>query len=72
MSDTKELAALLKALGESPKRDNAAYLAAMAEARQIYANAEAALGGPVKLKIKSKTKTKKNRYQVKWTFSRAD
>ena len=70
MDDTKELAALVKALGESPKRDNAAYLAAMAEARQIFAKAEAELGGPVKLTIKAKTK--KDRYQVKWTFSRAD
>ena len=46
--DEPELTALLKEVAETPKRDNSAYHAAMAEARQAFEKAEAALGGPVR------------------------
>lgn len=66
-----EMAALLKAVAESPKRDNTAYHKAMAEARQAFEEAEAALGGPVQVRTKAKTKQNGD-YVVKWTFKRVD
>ncbi|WP_246723537.1 hypothetical protein [Rhizobium sp. ARZ01] len=64
--------ALLKAMAESPKRDNSAYHEAMAEARQAFENAEAALGGSVTVKTKTKVKRRNGAYVVKWTFKRAE
>lgn len=64
-----ETIALIKAVADSPKRDNSAYHQAMAEARQAFEQAETALGGPVKVKIKTKTK-RNGDYVVKWTFKR--
>ena len=63
--------AIVKAVADSPRRDNSAYHQAMAEARQAFADAEAALGAPVKMKMKAKLK-RDGRYVVKWTFERAD
>lgn len=61
--------ALLKAIADSPKRDNSAYHRAMAEARQAFDDAEAALGGPVR--VRTKTKMKRNGdFTVKWIFKR--
>jgi hypothetical protein len=72
MAENKpEMTALLKEVAESPKRDNSAYHAAMAEARQAFEEAEAALGGRVKVKTKAKLK-RNGTYVVKWTFKRAD
>lgn len=70
MSDEKpDMAMLLKALAETPKRDNSAYHQAIAEARRAFEEAEEQLGGPVKVKIKIKTK-RNGDYVVKWTFRR--
>lgn len=68
--DKPEMIALMKALAESPKRDNSAYHKAMAEARQAFEDAEAALGGAVRVKTKIKTKSS-GEYVVKWTFKPA-
>ncbi|OHV84611.1 hypothetical protein [Rhizobium sp. LCM 4573] len=66
-----DMAALLKAVAESPKRDNSAYHKAMAEAREAFEQAEALLGGPVE--VRAKTKVKRNgEYVVKWTFKPAE
>lgn len=62
--------ALLKAIADSPKRDNSAYHQAMAEARQAFEDAEAAVGGPVRVKTKRKVK-RNGDYVVKWTFKAA-
>lgn len=67
--DKPDTIALLKAIAESPKRDNSAYHSAMAEARQAFENAQIALGGPVRLKTKTKKK-RSGEYVVKWTFKR--
>ncbi|MBL0372803.1 hypothetical protein JJB09_12260 [Rhizobium sp. KVB221] len=67
--DVTELTALLKAIAESPKRDNTVYHKAMSEARQAFQDAEAALGGPVRLKTKTKMK-RNGEFIVKWTFKR--
>jgi hypothetical protein len=68
--DKRDMIALLKAIAESPKRDNSAYHQAIAEARQAFEEAEIALGGPV-VEVRTKTKTKRNGdYIVKWTFKR--
>jgi hypothetical protein len=67
--DKPDIIALLKALAESPKRDNSAYHRAIAEARQAFENAEIALGGPVRLKTRTKQK-RSGEYVVKWTFKR--
>jgi hypothetical protein len=67
--DKRDMIALLKALAESPKRDNSAYHRVMAEARQAYEDAEIALGGPVRVRIKTKMK-RSGEYVVKWTFKR--
>jgi hypothetical protein len=64
-----DMMAILKAMADSPKRDNSAYHQAMAEARQAFENAEAALGGPVRVKTKTKQK-RSGEYVVKWTFKR--
>jgi hypothetical protein len=71
MSEEKpELAAILKAVAESPKRDNSAYHQAMAEARRAFEDAQASLGAHVE--VRTKTKIKHNGdHVVKWTFKRA-
>jgi hypothetical protein len=67
--DKRDMIALLRAIAESPKRDNSAYHQAIAEARQAFKEAEIALGGPVE--VRTKTKMKRNGdYIVKWTFKR--
>ncbi len=67
--DKLDTIALLKAIAESPKRDNSAHHQAIAEARQAFEEAEIALGGPVE--VRTKTKMKRNGdYIVKWTFKR--
>jgi hypothetical protein len=67
--DKLDTIALLKAVVESPKRDNSVYHRAIAEARQAFEDAEVALGGPVG--VRTKTKMKRNgEYTVKWTFKR--
>ena len=68
---TDGLDPLVKAVVDMPRRDNSVYHQAMAEARQAFADAEAALGGPIKMKAKAKLK-RDGRYVVKWTFERAD
>jgi hypothetical protein len=66
-----DLDALIKAVAESPRRDNSAYHQAMAEAREMFSQAEAAIGGPVVVKSKAKMKTS-GKYVVKWTFEKAE
>jgi hypothetical protein len=65
-----EMTALLKAIAESPKRDNSAYHAAITQARHAFEQAESIPGdGP--LNVTTKTKFKRNGdYVVKWTFKR--
>ena len=65
----RDWTALARAVADSPKRDNSAYHKAMAEARQAFEAAEAALGGPVQVKAKTKIK-RSGVYVVKWTFKR--
>jgi hypothetical protein len=58
-------------VAETPRRDNSRYHQAMAEAREMFDQAEAALGGPVR--VKTKTKLKPNgKFVVKWVFERAE
>jgi Flp pilus assembly protein TadG len=52
----RDLTAIAKAVADMPRRDNTAYHQAMARAREAFAEAEAALGGPVTMKVKVKTK----------------
>jgi len=66
----RDWAALVQAVAGSPKRDNSAYHKAMAEARQAFEAAEAALAGPVQVKTKTKRK-RSGEYVVKWTFKPA-
>lgn len=67
----RDLSALIKAVADTPRRDNSAYHQVLAEAREMFDQAEAALGGPVR--IKTKTKLKPNgKYVVKWVFERAE
>ena len=67
--DKPDMAAVLKAVADSPRRDNRAYHKAIAEARQAFEDAETALGGPVE--VRTKTKMKRNGdYVVKWIFTR--
>ena len=66
-----DMAAVMKAVAESPKRDNSAYHKAMADAREAFQNAEAELGGAVTVKTKAKRK-RNGKYVVKWVFERAD
>lgn len=66
-----DMTAVLKAVADSPKRDNSAYHKAMAEAREAFRNAEAELGGPVTVKTKAKLKSN-GKYVVKWVFERAE
>lgn len=70
-ADKTDMDAVLKAVLSSPKRDNSAYHEAMAEARLAFENAQAALGGPVEVRIKTKLK-RNGTYVVKWVFKRAD
>jgi predicted GNAT superfamily acetyltransferase len=69
MSDStkRNMDAIVKAVADSPRRDNSVYHQAMADARQAFADAEAALGVPVKMKTKARLK-KDGSYVVKWTF----
>lgn len=69
-NDESQMMALLKAVADSPRRDNRAYHKAMTEARLAFESAEQALGGPVEVKIKTKLK-RSGKYIVKWTFERA-
>lgn len=62
-----ETTALIMSLANGPKRDNSAYHRAMAEARQAFESAEAALGGAVRVKTKTKVKANGD-IVVKWTF----
>jgi hypothetical protein len=62
--------ALLKAIADSPRRDNSSYHDAMAQARQAFEAAEEAIGGPVRVKTKFKTK-RNGDYVVKWIFKPA-
>ncbi|WP_337270057.1 hypothetical protein [Oryzifoliimicrobium ureilyticus] len=66
--DDEQEAALFRSLVESPKRDNGSYHLAMSKARELFEQAEAALGGPVEFKIKTKLKPN-GKMVVKWTFS---
>lgn len=66
-----ELAALIKAVADTPRRDNSVYHQAMAEAREMFAQAEATLGGRVTVKAKSKLKPN-GKYVVKWVFEREE
>lgn len=70
-NDESQMMALLKAVADSPRRDNSVYHQAMTEARLAFENAETALGGPVQVKLKSKLK-RNGKYTVKWTFERAE
>jgi hypothetical protein len=67
--DKLDTIALLRAIADSPKRDNSVYHQAMAEARQAFEDAETELGGPVQVKMKTKRK-RSGAYVVKWTFKR--
>ncbi len=69
--DTHDMIALIKAIADSPKRDNSVYHEAMAQARQAFQDAEAELGGPVAVKMKTKRK-RNGAYVVKWTFRPLD
>lgn len=69
--DKPDMDALIKAVAESPKRDNSVYHKAIAEARQAFEEAEAALGGRVEVRTKSKVK-RNGDYVVKWTFRRLE
>ena len=66
-NDKMDMAAVLKAVVDEPRRDNSAYHQAMAEARRSFEDAEAALGVPVKVKMKTKHK-RNGDFVVKWTF----
>jgi hypothetical protein len=67
----RDMTALIKAVADAPRRDNSAYHQAMAEAREMFDQAEAALGGPVVVKTKSKLKPN-GKFVVKWVFEKAD
>jgi hypothetical protein len=62
--------ALLKAIADSPRRDNSSYHETMARARQAFEAAEAALGRPVRVKTKSRRK-RNGDYVLKLTFKPA-
>jgi hypothetical protein len=65
------MTALIKAVADTPRRDNSAYHQAIAEAREAFADAEAALGGPVTVTTKAKLKAN-GKYVVKWVFEKAE
>ena len=66
-----EMDAIIQEIANEPKRDNSAYLMAIAQARDAVARAEAHFGAPVK--VKTKTKAKANgKFVVKMTFTMAD
>ncbi len=71
MSGKRDINALIKAVADTPRRDNSAYHQALAEAREMFDQAEAALGGPVKMKTKTKLKPN-GKYVVKWVFERVE
>lgn len=71
MAGKRDINALIKAVADTPRRDNSAYHQALAEAREMFDQAEAALGGPVKMKTKTKLKPN-GKYVVKWVFERTD
>ncbi|WP_314085538.1 hypothetical protein [Shinella sp. M31] len=66
-----EMDALISDIVNEPKRDNSAYLAAIAEARDAIAKAEAHFGVPVKMTTKSKAKAN-GKFVVKLIFEKAD
>ena len=66
-----DMDAIIREIANEPKRDNSAYLMAVAQARDAVARAEAHFGAPVK--VKTKTKAKANgKFVVKMTFTMAD
>ena len=69
--DKLDTVAILRAVADSPKRDNTAFLQAMGEARRAFEAAEAALGGPVRVRTKAKLK-RNGDYVVKWIFQSAE
>lgn len=71
MAGKRDINALMKAVADTPRRDNSAYHQALAEAREMFDQAEAALGGPVKMKTKTKLKPN-GKYVVKWVFERVE
>lgn len=71
MAGKRDINALIKAVADTPRRDNSAYHQALAEAREMFDQAEAALGGPVKMKTKTKLKPN-GKYVVKWVFERVE
>jgi hypothetical protein len=76
----QDLTAIAKAVADMPRRDNSSYHQAMARAREAFAEAELALGGPVTMKAKVKMKAKTNaksgrgagKYVVKFVFTREE
>jgi len=69
--DKLDTIALLKAIADSPKRDNSAYHQAMAGVRRAFEEAEIALGGPVRVRTKAKRK-RNGEYSFKLTFKRLE
>lgn len=65
-----EMDALVSDIVKEPKRDNSAYLAAVAEARDAIAKAEAHFGVPVKMTTKTKAKAN-GKFVVKLIFEKA-
>ena len=65
-----DMAAVMKAVAESPKRDNSAYHKAMADAREAFQNAEAELGGVVSGTPQAQRK-RTGHYVGKGVFERA-
>ncbi|WP_244530453.1 hypothetical protein [Rhizobium sp. NFR07] len=65
------MTALIKAVADTPRRDNSAYHQAIADAREMFGQAEAALGGPVTVTTKAKLKAN-GKYVVKWVFEKAE
>lgn len=63
----RDMEALAKVLVDCPRRDNTLYHQLMAQARQVFAEAEAAIDGPVDVKLKAKRK-RNGKYVVKWVF----
>ncbi|SFB64260.1 hypothetical protein SAMN03159496_06444 [Rhizobium sp. NFR07] len=66
-----DMTALIKAVADTPRRDNSAYHQAIADAREMFGQAEAALGGPVTVTTKAKLKAN-GKYVVKWVFEKAE
>ncbi|MFK4767318.1 hypothetical protein [Rhizobium sp. ZW T2_16] len=71
VAQKRDINALIKAVADTPRRDNSTYHQVIAEAREMFDQAEAALGGPVRMKTKTKLKPN-GKYVVKWVFERAE